>query len=213
MAVEREIREDGVRVPETGPDTGTALRLTKGYPPVLGAMLLIDAVAALASGYRASVSLGEAVVYVLLPPVAMVLVDLLAGTGSARSARARSAAVPDGARAVPGALLAPHSFPDPDAAFTDPDPEFTDPDPAFAGPDAARPGPGDAAPGAGRSRVRWLAAAGAALAALFAALFLGGGVRLFSVPAWAEAAAGTLLLAATALLFAPRRQHVGRRRA
>jgi hypothetical protein len=115
MAVEREVQEDGVRVPETGAapsDTGSTLRLAKGYPPVLGAMLLIDGVAALAGGYRASVSLGEAVVYVLLPPVAMVLVDLLAGTGSARSARARSAVVPDGApsayipigRATPAAI-------------------------------------------------------------------------------------------------------------
>jgi hypothetical protein len=148
MAVERDLQDDGVRVPETGTppsDTGSTLRLAKGYPPVLGAMLLIDGLAALAVGGRASVSLGEVVVYVLLPPVAMVLVGL---------------------------------------------------------------------PGSGRrSRVLWLSAVGAAAAALFAALFLGGDVHLVTVPAWAAAAAGAALLAATWLLFGPRRQHVGRRRA
>jgi hypothetical protein len=150
MAVERDLQEDGVRVQEADtspPETASALRLAMGYPPVLGAMLLIDGVVALAGGYRASVSLGEAVVYALLPPVAMVLVDLPAKASDRRS------------------------------------------------------------------RVRWLVAAGAAAAALFAALFLGGGIHLVSVPAWAEAAIGALLLAATARLFAPRRQHVGRRRA
>jgi hypothetical protein len=64
-----------------------------------------------------------------------------------------------------------------------------------------------------RSRVRWLVAAGAAAAARVAARLLGGGIHLVSVAAWAEAAIGALLLAATARLFAPRRQHVGRRRA
>jgi len=143
MAVEEDLEGDGVGVPETGtpaPDTAITLKLAKGYPPVLGVMLVIDAIVALVTGSPASVSLGEAAVYLLLPPVAMLIV------------------------------------------------------------------------GAGRrSRVALMAAAAAA-AVLFAALFLGGGVHLLGIPAWAEVAVGVLLLAATALLFAPRRQHVGRRR-
>jgi hypothetical protein len=148
MAVEEDLREDGVRVPAGGtpsPDPWSPLRLVKGYPPVLAAMLLIDAVACLVTGHRARLSLGEVVAYALLPPLAMLLVGL--------------------------------------------------------------PTMGS------RSRVPLLAGAGAAAAALFAALFLGGAVRLFSVSAWAEATVGAVLLGVTALLFAPRRQHVGRRRA
>jgi hypothetical protein len=148
MAVETDVQEDGVRAPETGtsaPDTWFVPRLARGYPPVLAAMLLIDAVACLVTGHRARLSLGEVVAYALLPPLAMLLIGLPT-TGA-------------------------------------------------------------------RSRVPLLAGAGAAAAALLAALFLGGAVRLFSVSAWAEAAVGVVLLGVTALLFAPRRQHVGRRRA
>jgi hypothetical protein len=220
MAVERDLQEDGVRVPEVGtppPDTGSTLKLAKGYPPVLGAMLLIDGVAALVGGYRATVSLGEAVAYVLLPLVAMVLVGLPGVRG--------------GARAGPRAGPVSPSFVAPDAALGSGDagPIFGSGDagPIFGSGDSGPLlGSGDSGPllGSGdaglvvgdagrRSRVRWLVAAGAAAAALFAALFLGGGIHLVTVPAWAEAATGAVLLALTALLFAPRRQHVGRRRA
>jgi hypothetical protein len=145
MAVEEDLQEDGA-AGTSSPEQWSPLRLAKGYPPVLAAMLLIDAVACMVTGHRAHVSLGEVVAYALLPPVAMLLVVGLPAAG-------------------------------------------------------------------GRSRVPLLAGAGAAAAALFAALFLGGSVRLLSVPAWAEATVGAALLAATLLLFAPRRQHVGRRRA
>jgi hypothetical protein len=144
VAVGEDLEGDGVGVPDTetpAHDTAITLKLAKGYPPVLGAMLVIDGIVALVTGSRASVSLGEAVVYLLLPPVAMLIV------------------------------------------------------------------------GAGRrSRVALIAAAAAA-AVLFAALFLGGGVHLLAVPAWVELTVGALLLGLTAVLFAPRRQHVGRRRA
>jgi len=144
VAVEEDLEGDGVRVPEADPpplSAAAALGLAKGYPPVVGAMLVVDGIVALVAGSAASVSLGEAVVYLLLPPVAMLIVGV---------------------------------------------------------------GP--------RSRVALLTAAAAA-AVLFAALFLGGGVHLLTVPAWAGLTVGAVLLGLTAVLFAPRRQHVGRRRA
>jgi hypothetical protein len=55
------------------------LKLVRGYPPVLGAMLLVEGVIRLILGGDASVSLGEVVAYLLLPPLAMFLVDKTTG--------------------------------------------------------------------------------------------------------------------------------------
>jgi hypothetical protein len=131
--VDRRPIGDGVPTPAAATAASrsdTALRLARGYPPVLGAMLAIDGVVAMAAGATAAVSLGEAVTFLVLPPLAMLLVG-------------RPVRVP-------------------------------------------------------------VAAAGAlAAAALLAALFLGGGVHLFSFPAWAEALAGTALLALAPMTLTP----------
>lgn len=78
-----------------GPAGGPVLSgsaLIRGYPPVLGAMLVVDGIATMIAGGRATVSLGEAVTFVVLPPVAAYLVaakrvtPLLAGVGAAAAA-------------------------------------------------------------------------------------------------------------------------------
>jgi hypothetical protein len=69
--------EDGVGTPPDATPTShtdTALRLAKGYPPVLGAMLVIDGLVTMVVGARAAVSLGEAATFLVLPPLAMLLV-------------------------------------------------------------------------------------------------------------------------------------------
>jgi hypothetical protein len=126
---------DGISTPSNGGSTPAALVLTliRGYPPVLGAMLLVDGVLTVILGGDATVSLGEVVAYLLLPPLAMFLLTQL--TGGRR-------------------------------------------------PNAVTLGAG---------------AAGAAV--LFAALFLGGGVHLVTLPGWALAVVGLLLLGVAVLLM------------
>lgn len=55
------------------------VRLLRGYPPVLGAMLLVDGVITLILGGDATITLGELVAYLILPPLAMFLVTQLTG--------------------------------------------------------------------------------------------------------------------------------------
>jgi hypothetical protein len=107
--------------------------LIRGYPPVLGAMLLVDGVLTVILGGDATVSLGEVVAYLLLPPLAMFLLTRF--TGGRR-------------------------------------------------PNAVTIGAG---------------VAGAAV--LFAALFLGGGVHLVTLPGWVLALVGLVLLAVAVLLM------------
>ncbi|GIJ72013.1 hypothetical protein [Virgisporangium ochraceum] len=64
------------RGPVAGLDIVT---LARGYPPVLGAMLLVDGVLTLILGGDATVSLGEVVAYLVLPPLAMFLLTQLTG--------------------------------------------------------------------------------------------------------------------------------------
>ncbi|GIJ58051.1 hypothetical protein [Virgisporangium aurantiacum] len=61
------------------PTSADILRLLRGYPPVLGAMLLVDGVITLIMGGDATVTLGEVVAYLLLPPLAMFLVTQTTG--------------------------------------------------------------------------------------------------------------------------------------
>lgn len=107
--------------------------LVRGYPPVLGAMLLVDGVLTVILGGDATVSLGEVVAYLLLPPLAMFLLTKL--TGGRR-------------------------------------------------PDAVTIGAG---------------VAGAAV--ILAALFLGGGVHLLTLPGWVLALVGLLLLGVAVVLM------------
>ena len=67
---------DGVPTPSNAasPTSADLLRLLRGYPPVLGAMLLVDGVITLIMGGDSTVTLGEVVAYLLLPPLAMFLV-------------------------------------------------------------------------------------------------------------------------------------------
>jgi hypothetical protein len=47
--------------------------LLRAYPPVLGAMLLVDSLSAVFAGRRAAVTAGEVVVFAVLPPLAALL--------------------------------------------------------------------------------------------------------------------------------------------
>jgi hypothetical protein len=72
---------DGVPTPSNAasPTSADLLRLLRGYPPVLGAMLLVDGVITLIMGGDSTVTLGEVVAYLLLPPLAMFLVTQTTG--------------------------------------------------------------------------------------------------------------------------------------
>lgn len=70
---------DGVRTPPGTDVRALVPTLLRGYPPVLGAMLLVEGVVTLILGGDATVSLGEVVAYLLLPPLAMFLVNQTTG--------------------------------------------------------------------------------------------------------------------------------------
>jgi hypothetical protein len=72
---------DGVPTPSNAGSSTSAdiLRLLRGYPPVLGAMLLVDGAITLIMGGDSTVTLGEIVAYLLLPPLAMFLVTQTTG--------------------------------------------------------------------------------------------------------------------------------------
>jgi hypothetical protein len=70
----------------------------RAYPPVLGAMLAVDSLWGVLTGYRAAVSVGEAVAFLLLPPAAAVLMGLAGrgpdpGAGSGAGSPLRSGAM------------------------------------------------------------------------------------------------------------------------
>jgi hypothetical protein len=73
--------DDGVPTPSNAasPTSADLLKLVRGYPPVLGAMLLVDGVITLILGGDSTVTLGEVVAYLLLPPLAMFLVTQTTG--------------------------------------------------------------------------------------------------------------------------------------
>ena len=80
-----DIHDDAVGVTDTTSSIWPgANRLLMGYPPVLGAMLLIDGVVALAGGGTARVSAGEVAAYLLLPPSAVLLAWLTTAGGRHR---------------------------------------------------------------------------------------------------------------------------------